>query len=102
MKVLAKFIEVYCKSNHQNMKKGIWKDNLSCITIELCNECIEIMNYSANRLSLCPLDPKPSCKNCTVHCYAPEQRKKIKEIMRFSGIKLIKKGRLDYLFHYFF
>ena len=102
MKVLARFIEVYCKSKHHNLKRDIWKDSLSGVKIELCNECIEIMNYSSNRLVLCPLDPKPSCKNCKIHCYAPEQRKKIKEIMRFSGIKLIKMGRLDYMFHYFF
>lgn len=102
MKVLARFIEVYCKSNHQNIKRNIWEDNLAGIKIELCNECTKIMNYSANRLNLCPLDPKPSCKNCKIHCYAPDQRKKIKEIMRFSGIELIKMGRLDYIIHYFF
>ena len=26
---------------------------------------------------MCPLDPKPTCKNCKIHCYAPENRAKI-------------------------
>ncbi|NOR49648.1 MAG: hypothetical protein GQ530_01275, partial [Desulfuromonadales bacterium] len=40
--------------------------------------------------------------HCPVHCYAPEQREKVREIMRFSGQYLIKRGRLDLLWHYFF
>ena len=49
----------------------------------------------------CPLDPKPTCKSCHIHCYTPEQRQKIREIMAYSGRRMIMRGRLDYLWHYF-
>jgi hypothetical protein len=48
------------------------------------------------------LEPKPTCKKCEIHCYLPEQRGKIKEIMRHSGMALIKRGRFDLIFHYWF
>ncbi len=51
---------------------------------------------------MCPLDPKPTCKNCKIHCYAPENRAKIREVMRFSGMHMIIRGRVDMIFHYLF
>jgi pentatricopeptide repeat protein len=94
-KVLKAFINAYCKENH--IKKGIsvYKDNL-------CKECYELLEYALKKNEKCPLNPKPLCKNCHVHCYKPEKREKIKEIMRFSGIYFIKRGRLDWVWHYFF
>ncbi|WP_022670537.1 nitrous oxide-stimulated promoter family protein [Hippea alviniae] len=94
-KILRKFIEVYCRENH--LKKGVeeYKDGL-------CKECYDLLQYSLNKLYNCPLDPKPQCKHCKVHCYAPSKRKKIKEVMKYSGIWFIKHGRLDWVFHYFF
>lgn len=43
----------------------------------------------------------PACKNCTVHCYAPEMRQRIRQVMKFSGIYFIKCGRLDWVWRYF-
>jgi hypothetical protein len=37
-----------------------------------------------------------------VHCYRPDYRQKVREIMRFSGKYLLLRGRLDLLWHYFF
>ncbi len=94
-KILRQFISVYCRENH--LKKGVeeYKDGY-------CKECYDLLQYSLKRNENCPLDPKPQCKHCKVHCYAPKKRAKIKEIMRFSGIYMIKHGRLDMVFHYFF
>jgi hypothetical protein len=50
----------------------------------------------------CPLEEKPVCKHCHVHCYRKGHREKVREIMRFSGRALIRKGRLDLLWHYLF
>jgi hypothetical protein len=68
----------------------------------LCAECREFLEYAMTRRLRCPLDPKPACKHCPVHCYRPGHREKVKEIMRFSGRRLIRRGRLDLLWHYFF
>ena len=48
----------------------------------------------------CPLEPKPSCRLCTDHCYAPTHREQIREVMKFSGRHLILRGRLHLLFHF--
>ena len=96
IKILEQFIQIYCDTKHREAEKSE-KNGL-----KLCPECHETMDYSRTQRELCPLDPKPTCKNCETHCYKPDQRKKIKDIMRHSGMHLIKRGRIDMLFHYFF
>ena len=68
----------------------------------LCTDCRELLVYAIARRRACPLDPKPACKDCPIHCYKPERRAEIRKIMRFSGRHLILRGRLDLLWHYFF
>lgn len=104
--VLAKFMEVYCMHKHPDLDKEPWllpdshdTSNLSPKPL-LCHECSALLDYSAYRRRLCPFVPKPTCKNCKIHCYAPENRAKIREVMRFSGMYMIKKGRVDMIFHY--
>jgi len=92
-KILRKFVYVYCKNNHLDRAKN---------SDGYCDECYEVLNYALKRDEKCPLDPKPKCKDCKIHCYKPEMRQKIKEIMKFSGIYFIKRGRFDWVFHYFF
>jgi hypothetical protein len=58
--------------------------------------------YAFDRRLRCPLEEKPACKHCQVHCFKPGHREKVREIMRFSGQYLIWRGRLDLLWHYFF
>lgn len=87
-RILTTFIQVHCRTHHGTSD-------------DLCPECADLLAYSRERLAQCPLDPKPKCKNCPVHCYRPDYRARIKEVMRFSGIHFIKRGRLDYLFLYF-
>ena len=87
--ILKKFIAVYC-----NKKHGSQKDHL-------CNDCDELLSYALDRLSKCPHDPKPKCRDCKIHCYNEKYRMQIREVMKFSGIHFIKRGRLDWLFKYF-
>lgn len=87
--LLEKFIETYCIHHHNPVE-----DNL-------CPECAELRDYARVRLEKCPYDPKPKCKDCTTHCYAQAKRKKIKEVMHFSGIYFVKRGRIDWLIKYF-
>ena len=96
IRILEKFIQVYCDTKHKDSEK-ITMNNL-----DLCEECLETLNYSIQRREICSLDPKPTCKNCEIHCYKTDQRQKIKDIMRHSGMHMIKRGRLDWLIHYFF
>ncbi len=88
-KILRRFIEVYCHK-HCGSGRG-----------ELCTDCADLWDYASDRLAQCPFDPKPKCKECSVHCYAPEYRKRIQEVMKFSGIHFVKRGRVDWLVKYF-
>jgi hypothetical protein len=75
-KTVAKMIGIYCKLNHG--------------ASDLCEECPGMLVYAYEKLDKCPYGlEKPACNNCPVHCYKPEQREKMKEIMRFSGPKML-------------
>ena len=43
-----------------------------------------------------PDEPEAACKHCPQHCYHPTSGQ-IREVMKFSGRKLLLAGRLDYL-----
>lgn len=90
IRVLETFIGCYCRQKHGSPKGT------------LCQECSDLLRYAKMKREKCPLDPKPTCKHCHVHCYGKEQRAKIKEVMAFSGKHLLLRGRLDLLWHYFF
>jgi hypothetical protein len=65
---------IYCRHHHT------WTGN------GLCPECSELMNYAGKRLEKCPYgEEKPTCANCPIHCYKPEPREKVREVMRFAG-----------------
>ena len=75
--LVSQMIALYCKKKHRGRK-------------ELCKECEELMTYARMRSDKCPfMEMKTFCSNCRVHCYQPAMREKIKEVMRFSGPRLI-------------
>lgn len=70
-------IRLYCKEHHHT-------------AYVLCSECQEVTDYVMNRLAHCKFgENKPTCGKCTVHCYKPDMRNKIKEIMRYAGPKML-------------
>lgn len=47
-------------------------------------------NTARARSDKCPfMEEKTFCSNCKVHCYKPEMREKIREVMRFSGPRML-------------
>jgi hypothetical protein len=56
----------------------------------LCDDCRHLLDYSLQRLINCPFEEeKPVCSACTVHCYKPDIREKVKTVMRFSGPRML-------------
>ena len=107
LKVLLQFTAVYCREKHNDDRAVISTDESEFHQLPLhkypvCEECREFLLYAFERRLHCPLEEKPLCKHCPVHCYKLEYRDKVREIMRFSGQYLIMRGRLDLLWHYFF
>ena len=107
-RILAEFIKIYCSSRHKESPKKQWvhggnvEVDLGIEPPLLCDECSDLLSYSVTRRAYCPQDPKPTCKNCEIHCYADGYRSRIREVMRFSGKRLILHGRFDLIFHYLF
>lgn len=76
-KVSFLMIDLYCKKKHK------MKDNI-------CAECQELKEYVLLRLAKCPFgENKTFCSNCKIHCYQKDMRYKIKEVMKFSGPRMI-------------
>ena len=75
--MVSLMIKLYCNRKHGKKK-------------ELCAECAELESYARSRSDRCPfMENKTFCSNCSVHCYKPEMREKIRAVMRFSGPRMI-------------
>ena len=107
IKVLSRFIAIYCREHHRTevrdtfpIKDERLRSSLGHKDLLLCKDCSKLLSHGIAKLLLCPYDPKPTCKKCETHCYAPGYRERIREVMRFSGLYLVKRGRLDLMIHY--
>ncbi len=107
-RVLLRFIRLYCDHRHAEAAKaafvvpGLDGRVLGKRPILLCLSCRKLLAHALVKRARCPLDPKPACKHCPVHCYHPTYRQNIREVMRFSGRRLVLSGRLDLLYHLLF
>ncbi len=82
-------IRLYCKLKHGS-NGG------------LCGDCQFMWDYVQLKLGKCPFhDDKPTCLNCTIHCYKPAEKEKIREIMKFTGPKMLLYHPLLAMFHLF-
>ena len=77
MKTVRAMIALSCEARHEG-------------SAGLCSDCNELWDYAQARVDRCPFkDCKPTCVNCTVHCYKPTMRERIREVMRFSGPRMM-------------
>ena len=103
IRLIGKFVEVYCLGKHPDAERTPFPLPVGAGERSLCPECASFLGYATKRRLKCSLEAeKPSCKHCHTHCYAKPQLAKVKEIMAYSGRKLMLRGRLDYIWHYFF
>ncbi|MCX8125266.1 MAG: nitrous oxide-stimulated promoter family protein [Spirochaetes bacterium] len=100
--VLGKFIQIYCNGKHNAPRTKVVATGkigryVNGLNLELCDECKKLLLYAASKRIICPYDPKPACKDCTTHCYAEPNRSMIREVMRYSGMRMIFKGSVSYI-----
>jgi len=56
----------------------------------LCGPCAALLAYATRRLDRCVFgDDKPTCANCTVHCYSADKREDVRAVMRFAGPRML-------------
>lgn len=69
-------IGIYCRAHHGSDR-------------ELCTDCDELFAYAGERIAKCPFGiDKPVCNHCTVHCYQPEMREAVRQVMRYAGPRM--------------
>lgn len=56
----------------------------------LCQDCQSLMDYALERLYKCPFqERKSTCAKCTVHCYKPAMRERVRQMMRYAGPRML-------------
>jgi uncharacterized paraquat-inducible protein A len=75
---ISKMIVLFCRQTHA-------PEN----TV-LCQDCLELEAYAHQRIQHCPYGAsKPTCARCTVHCYQPQKREAIRQVMRYAGPRML-------------
>jgi predicted amidophosphoribosyltransferase len=75
-RTVAVMIAMYCRGVHNSP--------------QLCPECAALLDYALQRIEKCPFGAnKPTCANCTVHCYREEMRERVRAVMRYSGPRML-------------
>lgn len=79
---LTTMIRIYCQAHHETGG-------------ELCGTCDGLRLYALERLNRCPFGVgKPTCAKCSIHCYKPRMRERIREVMRFAGPRMLSRHPL--------
>jgi len=86
-KTINVMIGIYCKGNHRSSS-------------EMCIDCKELLGYAIDRLDKCSFqENKPTCASCPIHCYKPAMREKIRNVMRYSGPRMLYRHPILALLH---
>jgi len=102
---VRRMIELFCRDKHDDartlkdagMREGE-RGKESRVT--LCADCRDLLDYAEHRLDGCRHgNTKPVCNKCLTHCYRPEYRARIREVMRHSGPRLILHRPLEAVEH---
>lgn len=88
--IVSQMIALYCKGNHSAHRSAPPRERGSGERRDLCPECAELEAYAHARSERCPfMEEKTFCSNCTVHCYRPEMRERIRTVMRYAGPRML-------------
>lgn len=88
-RIVTLMISLYCRKKEGNR--------------ELCADCRKLIEYSVKRLEHCRFgNGKSSCRKCKVHCYSASMRARIRDVMRFSGPRMLLYEPMEALRHFLF
>ena len=75
---ISRMIALYCHAHHHPPQSV------------LCSECQLLLDYAHQRIERCPYGwEKPTCANCPIHCYQPDRREQIRQVMRYAGPRML-------------
>ncbi len=77
IKTIKVMVNLFCRDHHRGLTP--------------CEQCLELLEYTVERVKQCPLqEQRTTCGQCHVHCFKPSMQKKIKEVMRYAGPRMLK------------
>ncbi|HET8997250.1 MAG TPA: nitrous oxide-stimulated promoter family protein [Acetobacteraceae bacterium] len=77
-RTIAAMLRMYCRAHHAPP------------AAPLCPACRELHDYAQRRLDRCVFgEAKPTCANCTVHCYKASMREQIRQVMVWAGPRML-------------
>lgn len=94
LKTIEAMLRIHCADHHDRARAdahdgGHDGDRDAAVT-SLCTDCAALLDYAAKRLAGCPYGAdKPTCTNCQIHCYGPQQRAAVREVMRYAGPRML-------------
>ena len=75
-RTVQQMIDLYCRAHHHGQHP--------------CPQCQELISYALGRLDRCKFgENKSTCKKCPIHCYKPDHREQMKEVMRYAGPRML-------------
>ena len=75
-RTIRKMIEIYSR---RHLKQEVMSE-----------ECELLSEYACQRLEHCRFgEDKMPCGKCPIHCYAPQKRQQIQEVMRWVGPRMM-------------
>lgn len=84
-KLIPVMVHTYCAGNHKSGRKEEKVQRK-----EVCSKCNALTEYALFRLEKCPFKKnKGFCSYCKIHCYKPEYRAQMKEVMRYAGPRML-------------
>ena len=96
-KTLYAMARIFCSAHHKTTdggaesRKNGQARHQDSVYQGVCPECAATIAYSIERTARCPHDHKGNCEDCDIHCYKPEERARIREIMAYAGPRMLTK-----------
>ena len=88
-RTVSLMVALYCGCQHRPRVNG------------LCPACRELLDYALLRLDRCRYQgAKTTCARCPTHCYKPEMRERIREVMRYAGPRMLLRHPLAAVWHF--
>jgi hypothetical protein len=86
-RTIETMIQIYCHDRHSREE-------------QLCPDCADLLEYALARLEKCPFqENKCTCAKCPIHCYKPNMREKVRDVMRYAGPRMLRRHPILALRH---
>jgi hypothetical protein len=87
-RTIAVMIGIYCHGRHRR-------------AAGMCQDCEQLYAYAVERIDKCRFgENKPTCAKCAVHCYKPQMRQQVRDVMRYAGPRMLLSHPILTIRHY--